>query len=277
MKIVTVSGHCLPESIIKKYGIKVVPFRIMIGNKTYFEGVDTIPEEFLGKLKKIKICAFSIGMINTVYQELLKEKVGTIFSIQMSSRISLAFNIAKKAKELTKANIEVIDTRQGAGGIGLIVLEVAKAIQKGENKEEILQIIKEVKERTVSLIAISDITQLYRTGKISWAKSLLGTIIKVIPIVSVRNKEGRILPVGKARNIFQANEKIIEIMKFDAKKLKAKKIKCIVYHTQNKAAINELKKNIRDSFDAEIIDGEMPSTAVVTGGGTWGISYYLMK
>jgi DegV family protein with EDD domain len=282
MRIVTGSNHALPKSIIGKYNIKVIPFRISFGEKEYLDGADITPEEFLEKLKKTRLfpkaVALSIGELTKAYQELLKEKASTVFSIHMSSHLGASFNAAKKAKELVKADVEVIDTRQVLGGVGLVILGAVEAIKKGKTKGEILQIIEKVRDRTNSVFVVPDLMHLYRGGRIGRAKSLLGSIMKIMPVIALRNGEGIFSPLGKARNLSQANEKIIETIKSDMKRIGARKIRCIICDADNKVAVNELKKALKKNFECEITDGEMPCCGIVyLGHKAWGVSYYLIK
>lgn len=282
MKIVTGSNHGLPKSIIEKYDIRIIPFPLSLGEENYRDGIDITLEDFLKKLKNTKLspktAALPMGELNKAYQE-LSEEADAIFSVQMSSGLSIAtYQAAQKARETVKADVEVVDTKQTLGGVGLIILEIAEAIKRRKSKAEVLQIINEVRTRTNSIFALPDIMYLYRGGRIGRAKSLLGSIMKIIPLIAFRNEEGMVSPLGKARNVFQANEKIIGTIKSDMEKVGSTKIRCVISDVDNKIAARQLKETLQKNFECEIIEGEMPCCGVVyLGPKAWGLAYYLIK
>ena len=281
VKILVGSNNEIPSSLLKKYDIKVIPFSLSLGEKNFKDG-DITQGEFLEKIKATKLfpktAALSVGELANAYKELTKEG-NSIVSIHMSSGLTAAtLYAAQNAKKITKADVEIIDTKQTCGGVGLIVLEAAKAAEQGKTKEEVVKITKKVISRTNSIFALPDMEYLYRGGRIGKAKSLMGSLLKIIPLIAIRDQTGVVTPVGKARNISQANEKIIETIKLDMGKTGAKKIKCIISHVDNKPAADELKNSLQKNFECEqIIETEANCVAIVyTGPKAWGVSYYLI-
>ena len=106
----------------------------------------------------------------------------------------------------------------------------------------------------------------------------MGSAMKVIPIVAIRDMEGMVSPVGKARNVFKVNEKIVEAIGEDLKKMKASKVKsCIIGHANNILAAQHLKKVLKENIKCEeILEVEIGCTATVhMGPKSWGIGYYI--
>ncbi len=281
VKILVGSNNEIPSSLLKKYDIRVIPFSLSLGEKNFKDGGIT-PGEFLEKIKATKLfpktAALSVGELANAYRELTKEG-NSVVSMHMSSGLSIAtLYAAQNAKEITKADVEIIDTKQTCGGVGLVVLEAAKVAKQGKTKDEVVQIANKVISRTNSIFALPDMEYLYRGGRIGKAKSLMGSLLKIIPLIAIRDQTGVVTPIGKARNTAQANEKIIETIKSDMEKTGAKKIKCITSHVGNKPAADELKNSLQKNFECEqIIETEASCPAIVhIGPKAWGISYYLM-
>lgn len=282
MKIGIVTGSVagLPPSLIKEGGIRVIPFPIILGREALRDGVDIQPKEFLEKVKKSKefpkTAALPIGELAEVYKTFMKEGKA-VLSMHMSSGLSIAtHDSAQKAKEMVpEAEVEIFDTEQIIGGIQLIVLETVRAIRDGKSKEEVLKIAQEARENTNLLRALPDLEYLYRGGRIGKAKVLMGSLMKVIPIIAVKNV---VTPVGKGRSPTQANEKMVETIKADMESRGAKGIKCIIEHADNEEAARELKRMIEERFHPEeIILRETGCCGIIhTGPQSWGIAY-LMK
>lgn len=278
--IVTGSVAGIPPSLIKEYGIRVIPFPIILGREALRDGVDIQPKEFLKKVKESKdfpkTAALPIGELAETYKAFMKEGKA-ILSMHMSSGLSIAtHDSAQKAKEMIpEAEVEIFDTEQIIGGIQLIILEAARAIREGKPKEEVLKIAQEARENTKLLRALPDLDYLYRGGRIGKARVLMGSLMKVIPIIAVKNV---VTPVGKGRSPTQVNKKMVETIKSDMASKGVREIKCIIEHADNEEAARELKRMIEERFHSgEITLRETGCCGIIhTGPRSWGIAY-LMK
>lgn len=221
-----------------------------------------------------------MGELAEAYRQAAKEGKSVV-SIHMSSGLSLpTYENAKKAKELVpEADIEIIDSRLTWFSIGLVVLESAKAAKEGKDREDVAKIAKEVISRTSGIFGLPDLEYLHRGGRIGRAKSLLGSLMKVIPIVALRPEEGIITPVGRGRNIRQVNQRMIETIKADMEKVGVKKIKCMIGDVgDNPEATRDLKEALERNIDCdEIMEGIARVEIVHVGPGGWGIGYYLLE
>ncbi|MCE5329050.1 DegV family protein [bacterium] len=280
--IVAGSGHGLPEKIVKEYGIVLFPFGIHIGNEDFRDGVDITPEEMIKIIyeKKIvpKTSAPTIGDLVNILESIKKEGRSAVF-VLMSSKLSAAtYESLDNAKKKVGADIEIIDTLQAAQGNELIVLEAARSARAGKSKEEVVNHTKRVIARTNIICGIPDLKYLYYGGRIGRAKVLMGSMMKVIPIIAIRDMEGMVSPVGRARNIIQVNQKIVDTIKEDLKKFNADKVKSIVIgHADNKEAARSLKKIIEENINCkEILEMEFGCAAIVhPGPKAWGAGYYI--
>ncbi|MCG2790280.1 MAG: DegV family protein [Actinomycetia bacterium] len=280
--IVTGSGHGLPEKIIKEYGIVIFPFGIHIGDEGFRDGVDITPEKMIKMIyeKKIvpKTSAPTIGDLVNILEPIKNEGRSAVF-VLMSSKLSAAtYESLDNAKKKVGVDIEIIDTMQAAPGKELIVIEAAKLAKAGKSREEVINYTKKVVARTNTILGLPDLKYLHLGGRIGKAKVLMGSMMKVIPMVAIRDMEGMISPVGRARNIFQVNQKIVDTMKEDLKKFNANKVKSIVIgHADNKEAAQSLKKIIEENINCEeMLVMEFGCAAIVhLGPKAWGAGYYI--
>ena len=280
--IVTGSGHGLPERIIKEYGIVIFPFGIHIGNESFKDGVDIMPDEMIKMMyeKKIvpKTSAPTAADIISICKSVKNDGKTPIF-VLMSSKLSVATfesinNVGKKLGE----DIEIMDTLQAGPGKELIVLEAAKLAKAGKSKEEIVSHTNKVIAGTNSIWGIPDLKYLYLGGRIGRSKVLMGSMMKVIPMVAIRDMEGTISPVGRARSMSQVNQKIVDSIKEDLKKFNANKVKSIVIgHADNKEAAQSLKKIIEENINyEEILVMEFGCAAIIhPGPKAWAAGYYI--
>jgi DegV family protein with EDD domain len=127
--IVTDSIACLPRELVERYGIRVVPVRIVRGDRIYQDGVDVGPEEAFAWLAAGEVVTTSrpaVGAFVEVYQE-LAGRVEGIVSIHVSSGVTGVYQAANAAAALVSGvPIAVIDSRAATMAEGFLVLEAAR-------------------------------------------------------------------------------------------------------------------------------------------------------
>jgi DegV family protein with EDD domain len=280
--IVTGSGHGLTKEIIKEYGIKIFHYGIHVGDETFSDGVDITVEKMLKLMYERgvvpKTSAPSIGELVNIIESIKNEGKSAVF-VPMSCKLTAAtYEALENAKRKTGADMEVVDTKQVAPAKELVVLEAAKAARAGKSMKEVAEHAEKVAARTNSIFGVPDLNYLYLSGRIGRAVVLMGSMMKVIPIITIRDMEGAIAPVGRARNVIQVNQKIVEVIKEDLKKFNAERVKTIIIgHSDNKEAASSLRKAIDEniSYD-EMLEMEFGCVATAQAGPkTWGAGYYI--
>ena len=118
IRIVTDSTCDLPQEVIHKYGIRVVPMYIHTNGDSYLDGIDLTREEFYRRLPDLDpaptTAAPSPKKFHQVYEELAKEGASEILSIHISVSLSAVFNVATLAAEETILPFEFITQSQQA-------------------------------------------------------------------------------------------------------------------------------------------------------------------
>lgn len=216
VKVVTDSVSDIPPEVARELGITVIPLYVLFGKESYRDGVDITTDEFYHKLMSNP----SLPTTSTptpeelieVYNKLAKE-TDEIISIHLSTKYSATYGMALQAKRLVKegCQIEVIDSLSATMGEGLLVIEAAKASQRGESLEQIVALVKELIPLTHVRMVFDTLEYLRRGGRIGRARALLGTVLKVNPIVGIR--DGETFPVGRERGREKAIEWLYHFVK----------------------------------------------------------------
>ncbi len=188
MQIVTDSACDLPEEIIRKHGINVIPLYINMEGKSLRDGVDIKREDFYTRLPRMAehptTSTPGVEMIRTKYQELIKKGASGIISIHIAGSLSNMVNIARLAAEgIREVPIRVIDSGQISLGIGLQVLEAAKANIQGRALQEIIDICASLHERTWSFAALNTLEFIHRGGRISSPQYNIGRLLNIKPLI----------------------------------------------------------------------------------------------
>jgi len=192
VRIVTDSTSDLTPEVANGLGVTVVPAYVHFGTEAYRDGIDITTEEFYQKLmydKALPITAAPApGTFAEVYDK-LAEETDEILAIIISSKYSATYEAAIKGRELkkSKCRVEIIDSLFATLPLGLIVIAAAKAAQAGANLDEMVNITRSNILRTDVRIAFDTLEYLRRGGRIGTAQAFLGSMLKIHPILTIRD------------------------------------------------------------------------------------------
>lgn len=223
--IVADSTADVPQTMVKEYGIHIVPMRLSFGEQSYVEGVDITVEEFYDMLTKSKdlpsTSQTSPSQYVEIYRDLMQKYPGSpIISIHISSGMSGTYQSALLAKTMLEedlgvdVDITVIDSLCATYGFGLQVVLAARLARDGASAEEIRNEVERVGQTRRLYFLVDTLEYLQKGGRIRNAAAIIGTLLNIKPILSV-DEEGVIYPVDKMRGRKKAVARVIELFKND--------------------------------------------------------------
>jgi DegV family protein with EDD domain len=144
----------------------------------------------------------SSGMFEEIYRK-LAETNKNIFSIHISSGLSGTINSAQVGGEQAKdaANVSFWDTMTLSGGERFQVLAAALADRAGWTMEKIQERMTEIRANTEVIYTLETLEYLARGGRIGRVQALLGSLLKLKPVINVSHEDGKYSTVTKARTI----------------------------------------------------------------------------
>jgi len=188
--LVTDSTSDIPEELRQRHCIEVIPAILNLGGKSYEDGNGLSREEFYEQLPKLSVppttSAPSVGSFLTRYEQLFAAGASHILSFHPSERLSGIFNAARLAAEQFGERVRVIDSGQVTLGLGFQVLAAAEAIAHGALLDDILELVESVKQRVRVVALLDTIQYLRRSGRVSWAKAMVGELLNIKPLVELR-------------------------------------------------------------------------------------------
>lgn len=215
VKIVTDSSADLPEGLVEELGITVIPLYVRFGEEVYRDRVDMSEDEFYQRLTEGSVhpntTQPSPQDFVDVYQDLAQGADG-IVSIHLSSKLSGTCSSALQAKEMLsgKCPVEVIDSEVLSMALGLIVITAAGAAKAGKNLEEVVAEARQAVSEIRLLALLDTLEYLQKGGRIGKAKALLGSILNVKPILTL--KEGEVVPAGQVRTRAKGIDRLSEFV-----------------------------------------------------------------
>jgi DegV family protein with EDD domain len=201
--VVTDSVADLPPQVAEEFGITVVPLVVRFGTDLYRDGLDLGPDQFYGRLKSSKaLPATSVpppAAFADAYDK-LAEKTNEIVVICLTSKLSATYQVASQAAGLMKkrCRIEVLDSQWAVMAQGFIAIAAAKAAQAGAGIDEVLSVARRAMQRVGICAAFDTLEYLERGGRIGKAQALLGSLLKVNPIIGL--KDGEVYPCARERS-----------------------------------------------------------------------------
>lgn len=207
VRIVTDSTSDIDGETARNMGITVVPQNVHFGTRTFEDNVTITPDEFYGMLSTAPelptTSQASPGRFQQTYDELSRDADG-IVSIHVSSKLSGTCNSARQGASATSADcpIEVIDSGQASMGLGLVVVAAAELAMQGASQSEVVAAALEMVSRTQCLCLFETLEYLQKGGRIGKAQALVGSVLKIKPMIIVR--DGEVHPLGKARTFPKA-------------------------------------------------------------------------
>lgn len=203
VRVVTDSCSDITSKMAEQFGLTVIPLNVHFGDKVYRDNIDLNTEGFYQKLTRSKIIPTtsipSLAVFTDTLNNLAKE-TRDILVITLSRKFSAVYDIASKSKEAlkSKCNIEVIDSQVGIGGQLILAVSAALMARAEATLEEIANWVTSAIPRTHVLMTFDTLEYLRRGGRIGKAQAFLGTLLKVNPILGI--KEGEAFPITRVRS-----------------------------------------------------------------------------
>lgn len=206
VKIVIDSTCDLPEEYMKLYDIKSLPLRILLGDKEYSDKVTIQVEEVYDEMRKgvvPKTSQVSAADMYKVFTKYCEEKQDFIY-LSFSSVLSGTHDVAKLIIEELKekyhdCNMEVIDSKGGALGTGLIALQAARMGRTTDDFEAIKKEIEFMVEHVEHVFTLDDLDWLIKGGRISKAVGVVGGVLDIKPIMHVDNGYLKVIKTSRGR------------------------------------------------------------------------------
>ena len=257
IKIVTDTTCDLPEETTASLGVTVVPLYINVGQKSYLDGIDMSREEFYRRLPTFEhhpqTASPGPEMFRETYERLAEDGAREILSIHISASLSGTLNTAQLAAESTDiVPVTVLDSGQLSVGTGFLVEAAARAAAAGRSLAEIVDLIREKTQRTHLFAGLDTLEFLQRSGRMSWAVSKIGGLLKIKPLLTMHDGEPS---VQRVRTDKRAMERLLDML---ASLAPLEELALV--HTNAPEKVRELRDRARHLFP----EGKTPFEVDVT-------------
>lgn len=190
IKIICDTMNDVPQDIVNKYDIDVLPATIIFNEKEYKAGVDLSGDEFYKILRESeeipKTSQITYATFTDVFNKYINEGKQILY-LAGSSASSGTYQSAMLAKSDVEGPIYIFDTYSLCIGGGMLIKEAAIMANEGKSIEEIIESLEILKNKVQVYFSVDALDHLYKGGRISGAKAAVGTLLNIKPILKIED------------------------------------------------------------------------------------------
>jgi DegV family protein with EDD domain len=188
--IVTDSTSDIPAEFVRDLNITVIPAHVIFDGQSYDDGVTLTRDEFYQRLATSDTLPTTATPSVGEFVEAYDRIGGEVISIHLASRLSGVYSTAYAAAHLAeKARVTLFDSTSLAMGLGWQVIAAARAALQGQSAAAIMHLLEETRPRVRVYAALDTMEYLRRSGRVGWAKAMLGQLLNIKPIIEARDGE----------------------------------------------------------------------------------------
>jgi DegV family protein with EDD domain len=216
--VVTDSTTYLPEQLIDRWSIQRVSLYVGwhgdLRPEPEYADLDAFYAQLRDSPQLPTTSQPSVGDFLARYQPLLRSGRDVI-SLHLAGGLSGTCECAREAARIAAGEghagrVEVLDGETGAGGLGCLVLLAAGLAEEGATLAAVVEAVRLAREDLEIWFCLDTLEYLRRGGRIGAAQAMLGTALKVKPILTFGTQ---IAPVGRVRTHRRAFERMVAYLR----------------------------------------------------------------
>jgi fatty acid kinase fatty acid binding subunit len=214
--VVTDSTTYLPPSLIERWGVQQVSLYVGWGGDRRPEheyDIDAFYAQLRDSPELPSTSQPSVGDFLTCFEPLATAGRDVV-SVHIASGLSGTYESALEAARVVAekglpGRVEVVDGQTGAGGLGCLVLSAARAAERGLALDDVVDEVRQTRQGLEMWFCLDTLEYLRRGGRIGAAQALVGTALKIKPILTFGTE---ITPVGRVRTRRRARQQMIDYL-----------------------------------------------------------------
>ncbi|MGH7560595.1 MAG: DAK2 domain-containing protein [Gemmatimonadales bacterium] len=213
--IVTDSSADLPDAVLDRHRIALIPLQVMFGEETFQDRVGLRPEEFYRRLRTARQLPTTSqpppGEFVRIFRSGLEE-ADEVVAVLVSGALSGTFQSALTAvKAAGLDRVRLVDSRSASLGVGLLALRGAELAESGWPAEAIARELERVREQAGLFLTVDTYDNLIRSGRVSRGRAWLAGMLDVKPVLAL-DSQGRIVPVDRVRGREQVIGRVLALL-----------------------------------------------------------------
>ena len=200
--VITADSTCdLPQELIDKYDIKIIPLSILLGEKVYHDGVDIKPSDIYDFVEKTGELPKPAAVTPSEYHEVFKcfaDDGKKIVHIGFSSALSSSYQNACVAAEDFEC-VYCVDSKNLCTAMGLLVLKACDYREKGMDAKRIADKVNRLVPKVSATFVLDGLEYLHKGGRCSSVAKFGANVLGIKPSIAVDTQTGRLDMAKKYR------------------------------------------------------------------------------
>ena len=280
--IIMDSTAFLSEDLKKELDIRTVYLNLIIDSNSYKEVIDMPLDKYHEYLKNPNN-AFpttsqpAIGEVVACLEKLKEEGYTDVIAIALSSGISGTYSSYSVAGLMVDGlNVHPFDSEVSCRPEGYYAIKAARLIKEGKSCKEIISALDEMKKVSNAYFMADDLSHLQRSGRLSGAQAVVGSLLQVKPLLHFDNKV--IVPFQKIRTYKKVVTRMYELFDEYYKQHEGEHVTVCVLHVDALEKAEEIKKYVDENYSNVTveIDGISPVISTHLGIGAVGFGWTIL-
>ena len=277
--VVVDSSSCLPRDLLEQWRIQVVPHELIIGDRSFRDGIDIQPDEFYQLIQGNHSIPTTSSPNPSCFLEVFRSAshvAESVICITVSANFSATYSSACTAagmaeSELSGFRVRVVDSQAAGGAQGLVALGAARSAEDGADLEEVTSLVEGLIPRMNLLAFLDSLYYLRRSGRVPRVAAWAGAILGIKPLTEMNLGEAKLL--AKPRTRSGATDRMLGVMRERVLDMPAH---VNVMHAHAASNAHDLRRRVEAEFDCrELFVSEFtPVMGAHLGPGLLGLAFY---
>lgn len=188
----------LSPELKERYGVQIYPFHVNLGEKSYSDGVDLMPDDIYRVYKEQNILPKTAAINAAEYTDFCKQFLNQGYEVvylNLGSALSTSHNSCRMAAaELD--GMYVVDSCNLSTGMGLLVIEAAERIAAGMSAAQVAEEVQALTSKVQASFVLDTLEFLHKGGRCSALAMMGANLLQLKPCIEVDNSCGK-MGVGK--------------------------------------------------------------------------------
>jgi DegV family protein with EDD domain len=275
---VVVDSSCdLPDSILDRHGIHLVPVQVIFGTEVLKDRVELKSDEFYRRLREAREPPTTSQPTPADFLQALRDarsESDEVLAVILASALSGTYQSCAAAIRASGLDrIHLVDSRSASLGLGLLALRAAELAESGWGAVEIGREVSRVRDQSGLLVTVDRFDNLIRSGRVSRGRAWLGTVLAVKPILEL-DRDGRVQPVDRVRGRENLIPRVLRILD-QRLSPRPRAVRFGVVHADAAEVAGRLRNALVAAFRPKdvLVAPVTPALAVHVGPGAWGVAW----
>ncbi len=273
--VVVDSTADFPEAQQRYPNWRIVPLYVRFGTESFRDYVELGPDDFYARLRGSPVMPTTSqptpADFRAVYEELAE--YDRVYSLHIAGTLSGTVESARAASQEFGDRIRVVDTETASAAVAMLGLSIQRRLERGTTDEEVEALVERHRRDAQLIFTLDTLDYLARGGRIGRAAAWAGQLLKVKPILTIR--DGEVVPLKRVRGNRRAFEEFIAA--FEAGSSDGPNLRVAIVHADapdRADALRELVRRTRPQAQLELVTSLGPVVGTHSGPGTVGLFWF---